>query len=82
MARKGWSGSPRHTGAVHGGKIAGAGQVKTGEPGKFAKSVRTEGMGNRDANGLENQGRNPSGSSPPGMSVYRAGDPPPKGYRQ
>lgn len=42
MARKGRGsfGSPRHTEERHGGKVAGAGMVRTGEPGSFARGVK------------------------------------------
>ena len=56
-------GSPFATGAHHGGKVAGAGELRTGEPGSFAKSVRAA-VGNAMSRGPA------SGSVPRGMKVY------------
>ena len=56
-------GSPFATGAHHGGKVAGAGIVKTGEPGSTARGTRTT-VG-------EAMSRGPaSGAVPRRMKVY------------
>lgn len=69
-------GSPASIGASKGpGPMAGAGELPARGPGKAASRYA---RGGRDPSETPNR---PTPGSPSGISIYKAGNPPPKGYR-
>lgn len=63
MSKANYHGSKKETGEIHGGKVAGAGELGAGNPGKAAMKVRPTNIGFSSEGGKNSY-------SPKGMKTY------------